>query len=71
MEHLLRASLPVFLARYANNFSWWKAMPLNDIAKESLPHSKTLTEVEWVQFLYRIRGYELPESVILDLKIEV
>lgn len=58
-----RAGIPVFAVRYADDFSWWKVIPLNDKARIWATATETVTEEEWVKLLYRIRGYELPESV--------
>lgn len=58
-----RAGVPVFAARYAGDFSWWKIVPLNNAAKTVLPERQTMTEREWVTFLYRLRGYAPPETL--------
>ena len=71
-----RASIPVFGVRYADDFTWWRVTPLNSWAKtfcEEVGLSQsatTMTEEEWVAFLYHIRGYELPDSVFV-YKVEV
>ena len=71
-----RASIPVFGVRYADDFTWWRVTPLNSWAKtfcEEVGLSQsatTMTEEEWVTFLYHIRGYELPDS-IFAYKVEV
>lgn len=58
-----RAGIPVFAARYAGDFSWWKIVPLNPVAKTFLPERLTMTEREWVTFLYHLRGYIPPETL--------
>jgi len=58
-----RAGLPVFVARYARDFSWWQVTPLNDAAKHFLPESRVLAEREWVTLLYATRGRSVPESL--------
>lgn len=58
-----RAKLPVLCARYADDFSWWKVIPLNSFAKKWVPERLTLDEKQWVALLYKIRGYDLPSSV--------
>lgn len=58
-----RAQVPVFGARYKDDFSSWQIVALNGCAKQWLPERVTFTEREWVTFLYRIRGYELPAEV--------
>jgi hypothetical protein len=57
-----RAGLPTYVVRYADDFSWWKAQPLNDHAKRWLSGSAVLTEAQWVELLYRMRGRALPEG---------
>lgn len=64
-----RAKLPVFGVRYSNDFYSWKGVALNDYAKFHLPKRKCMTEIEWVRFLYALRGYELPKEIEWDLKI--
>jgi len=66
-----RAGLPVFAARYSDDFSTWKTVPLNEPAKKWLPERAIMTEAEWVKFLYHIRGYEVPQQVLDGLKIEI
>ena len=53
-----RASLPVFCVRYADDFSWWKIVPLNDHAKEHCPARIKMTQQEYISFLYGLRGRE-------------
>ena len=65
-----RASIPVFGVRYADDFTWWRVTPLNSCAKTFCEEQTTMTEEEWVTFLYHIRGYELPDS-IFAYKVEV
>ena len=65
-----RASIPVFGVRYADDFTWWRVVPLNSWAKTFCEAQVTMTEEEWVTFLYHIRGYELPDSVFA-YKVEV
>lgn len=66
-----RASVPVFAARYSDDFSTWMVVPLNSIAKSWLPERKSMTESEWVSFLYRIRGYVVPRQVLDGLNVEL
>lgn len=61
-----RAEIPVIGVRYAGDFSWWKATPINRFAKTFLPEPKMMTEREWVTFLYNIRGYEPPQTLFDD-----
>lgn len=58
-----RAGLPVFACRYATDFTWFTVVPLNDKAREQIGHRQSMTELEWVETLYRTRGYELPDDI--------
>ncbi len=66
-----KAGIPVFVCRYSDDFTEWKAVPLNDKAREFLPERKTLTEQEWVRLLYSIRGYDVPQEVLDDIHTEI
>tara|TARA_Y100000310_G_C20226652_1_gene598271 strand:- start:118 stop:537 length:420 start_codon:yes stop_codon:yes gene_type:complete len=58
-----RADIPVFAARYKDDFSSWNIIPLNNIAKEWLPNRVVMNEREWVTFLYKLRGYIPPDDL--------
>ena len=66
-----RAGVPVLAVRYADDFSWWRVVPLNDKAKEWVPERCDLTEQEYVTLLYKIRGYEVPPRLFEYAKVEV
>lgn len=66
-----RAELPVFACRYADDFSWWSAVPLNRVAKMLLPTRAKMTEQEWVNFLYKVRGYSPPAGLFEDFDIAI
>ena len=57
------AGLPVFAVRYADNWSWWKVVPINEKAKEHLPKRKTMSEFEYVSFIYKLRGQIMPIDI--------
>lgn len=61
-----RANVPVFACRYATDFSWYKITALNPPAKLWLSQQVIMTEREWVTFLYKIRGYNLPQNIFND-----
>lgn len=65
-----RAKLPFFAARYATDLSWYKVTPLNGLAKSFIPIQKTMSEVEWVTFLYKLRGCKLPPNLFQEIEIE-
>ena len=66
-----RADLPVFLVRYAGDFSLWQVQPLNAHARRWLPEDLAMSEREWVELLHRIRGYALPEDWSADSETKV
>ena len=66
-----KADIPVVACRYSDDYSEWKVVPLNDKAKEFIPKRVTLSESEWVKLLYKIRGYDVPQSVLDGINIEI
>ena len=67
-----RAAVPVFGVRYADDFSWWTIVALNEIAKRWVPEKlERITKREWVTLLYKMRGYVPPESLWDALNVEV
>ena len=66
-----RAGIPVLACRYADDFTTWKAIPLNSAARQILPERTEMSEAEWVSFLYRLRGYDCPDTVINGLQIAI
>ena len=59
-----RAGIPVFACRYKSDFTQWNIVPLNNEAKQLMPNGRVLmTERQWVTFLYKIRGYDLPQGI--------
>jgi hypothetical protein len=66
-----RAKVPVFAARYKEDFSLWTIIPLNDYAKAWLLDKKVMTEREWVTFLYELRGYTPPKELFDGASIKI
>lgn len=66
-----RADLPVIACRYSDDFSKWIAVPLNNKALEYLPERKELDELGWVKLLYKMRGRELDDKIIENMKVEI
>lgn len=64
-----RAGIPVFCVRYADDFSWWKVCPLNAAARERLEKPNTMTEEEWVRFLYYLRGRAIPSDLFAPQQV--
>ena len=58
----VRADIPAFVCRYADDMSWWYPTPLNGQAKAFLPEARHLSKREWVELLYRLRGRKLPSE---------
>ena len=58
------ANIPLFLVRYATNFSWHHVTPGNSNAKCFVPEAIKLTEPEWIALLYRCRGREVPTELL-------
>lgn len=61
-----KAGIPVFGVRYATDFSWWRVVALNENARFWLPEVSTMSEYEWVTFLYLIRGREMPDLELFN-----
>ena len=66
-----RANIPVFAARYKNDYSEWHVTALNTVAKKWLPKKEIMTEKAWVTFLYKLRGYVPPETLFVDSFIKI
>lgn len=66
-----RAGIPVIACRYSSDFSVWKVIPLNDAAKQYVSGRVELDEAGWVKLLYRVRGYDVPQSVIDGMYTEI
>lgn len=63
-----RAKIPVLACRYKDDLSSFIVVPLNIHAAKYLPARKTMSEAEYVSFLYRLRGREAPNSVMAAIK---
>ena len=51
-----RADVPVFIVRYADDFSWWEVQAANMVAEHILPEPRRVEEKRYVRFLYWLRG---------------
>lgn len=61
--------LPVFYVVYADGFQAWSITAINYRAKEIVRHSRIChSEIEYVEFLYRLRKREMPEEITLWLR---
>jgi len=61
-----RAKVPIFVARYSSDFSTWVIEGVNGHAQSFWPVAKSISEYEWVTFLYSLRGRKIPKSVALQ-----
>jgi hypothetical protein len=59
----VRAEVPVFAVRYKSDFSSWYVVPLNEFARSKLKERTTMTERQYVFFLYALRGYPSPTEL--------
>ncbi len=59
------AGVPAFVCGYAKDFSWFWPIPLNDEARKWIPEhdGRRLSEKEWAEMLYAIRGRSMPADV--------
>lgn len=72
LSHLGEAAgLPVFVVRYAQDFSWWKISPLNNVAKRMLPERVEVNEQMFVTWLYNLRGLEPPKEIFKNLDVAI
>ena len=55
-----RTGVPAFAMRYAGDLSWWRATPLNQLARDLLPEQQTMSEQEWKLFLNVLRNLQPP-----------
>lgn len=65
-----RAGIPALFCRYKDDFSVWRVTPLNEEAKKYVSPNTDMTEQEWVRLLYKIRGYDVPQSVLDGIHVE-
>ena len=63
-----RAQIPFIAARYWPETWTFDAESLNDTAQRLLPHRTRFSEQEWVRLLYRLRGREMPDGLMAQLR---
>lgn len=66
-----KANVPVFAVRYAHNFSWFRLVPLNFVAKKLIPVRRMMNERQFVTFLYNLRGVQPPEEIFEALETAI
>lgn len=57
------ARIPFFNCYYATDFSWFDPTPLNKYAKDVLPDPVSLSEIDFVRFLYDLRNSPFPAEL--------
>lgn len=57
------ASIPFFAVRYAGDFEWFRAVPLNVYARNWMDEPSEMSEQEWVTLLYRMGDREVPADI--------
>lgn len=65
-----RASLPVFLVFYKHKWNF-VVTPLNHYAAQTQPPKGIISELQYVQFLYQLRGRHLPDEITAKLKGDI
>lgn len=61
------AGLPAFAVRYAERFDWFLVVALNPLALARVPGRQRMSEIEYVRFLYSLRGKACPDQVVAAL----
>jgi len=57
------AKIPFFAVRYADDLSAFMVRPLNGYAVREMSEPALMSEMEYVEFLYRVRGRVVPMQV--------
>ena len=66
-----RAGIPVFACRYSDDYSRYRAVPLNDKAREFISVPTALNKSEWVKLLYKIRGREVDDDFLRSIDFAI
>jgi len=64
-----KAQLPFFAVRYTEDFSNFLVVPLNKLAKSFLAKREDFDELDFVSFLYRLRGRSIPWQIREKLRL--
>jgi len=60
--------IPFFVVLYADDLSWFQPYPLNEYARQYIPKTMKLSELEYVTLLYNIRGRTVPHDILKKLR---
>lgn len=66
-----KAAIPVIACRYSDDYSTYKATPLNVYARNYLQETKELSEAEWVSLLYEIKGQLVSTELLESMKLTI
>ena len=66
-----KATIPVIACRYNDDYSKYKATPLNVYARNYLHETKELNEADFVRLLYEIKGQDLSKEFLLNMNVSV
>jgi len=58
-----KASVPIFCTFYNPNLKWYRVFPLNEQAQKKGPPQGIIAESKYVDFLYWLRGRQIPEGI--------
>lgn len=64
-------NLPAFCVRYGKDFGWFDVMPLNETARRYVKTTTVMSEADYVEILYKLRGSTLPDSIRAGLRQSV
>jgi hypothetical protein len=62
------ANIPFFVVQYKGDFTIWTLIPVNKKAREIIGETKKLSEYDYVDFLYKLRGRVMPDNIAKILK---
>ncbi len=66
-----KAAIPAISCRYSDDYSTYKATPLNVYARNYLHETKDLSEAEWVSLLYEIKGQVVSAELLENMKVTI
>ena len=65
------ANIPVLACRYADDYSQYTVVPLNECAKKFISERKILSEQDWITLLYEMRGHKVTPEFFERMKVEI
>ena len=61
------ANLPFFIVVYTSDFKNYRVIPMNKWARVCLDNERTMTEADYVSFLYRLRRLNVPPNILAKI----